>query len=56
MEKAILSLETLNKVMQVLGSLPYQDVAEVIDMIRKDVQVVGENESQSVQKPDPTGE
>ena len=45
MSKAILSLETINKVMQVLGTLPYQDVAEVIDMIRKDVQVVEDDGS-----------
>jgi len=49
MSRAILSLETINKVMQVLGKLPYQDVAEVIDMIRKDVQVI-EDES-STQEP-----
>jgi hypothetical protein len=45
MSKATLSLETINKVMQVLGTLPYQDVAEVIDMIRKDVQVVEDDGS-----------
>ena len=52
MSKAILSLETINKVMQVLGTLPYQDVAEVIDMIRKDVQVVEDDDSPQ----EPTGE
>ena len=45
MSKAILSLETINKVMQLLGSLPYQDVAEVIDMVRKDVQVIEDDSS-----------
>lgn len=48
-----MSLETINKVMQVLGTLPYQDVAEVIDMIRKDVQVVGDPQAEP---QEPTGE
>lgn len=39
METAKLPLETMNKVMQLLGTLPYSQVAELITEVRASVTV-----------------
>jgi hypothetical protein len=44
-ERVTVSVEVLNKVMAVLGQLPYQQVSGIVDELRADVKPVEEEET-----------
>ena len=50
-ENCLLPLDTMNKVMHLIGSLPYQQVSELVDELKENVRVISPTPEQDAVAP-----